>query len=261
MGYAAERERIRQALEHARAALRAFTPGQIASAQKAGGDPVTEADRVVDDVLRECLPQAGEGWLSEETVDDAARLSAERVWIVDPLDGTKEFVAGIPEWCVSVGLIEDGRPVAGGICNPVADQLILGAVGEGVTLNGEPVGARAVASLDGAEVLASNSEVRRGEWERFSDQGFSVRPVGSVAYKLGLVAAGLADVTWTLVPKNEWDVAAGAALVLASGGAVWLPDGESPTFNRPHTLFDGFLAAPATLEAAVRQVTSTTGHP
>ena len=82
---------------------------------KAGGDLVTSVDYAVNQCLRELLVRDGDGWLSEETKDDHTRLEARRVWVVDPLDGTREFVAGIPEWCVSIGLVEDGCAVAGGI--------------------------------------------------------------------------------------------------------------------------------------------------
>ncbi len=209
---------------------------------KAGGDPVTEADRAVDAALRETLLRPGEGWLSEETADDPARLAAARVWIVDPLDGTREFVAGIPEWCVSVGLVEHGEPVAGGILNPMTGELVLGAQGAGVTRNGETVRLEPRPELRGAAVLASRSEAQRGEWKRFDGAPFAVRAVGSVAYKLALVAAGLADATWTLVPKHEWDVAAGVALVLAAGGEVCTPDGASRV-QSAGSLLPGLVAA------------------
>jgi myo-inositol-1(or 4)-monophosphatase len=190
--------------------------------------------------------------LSEETVDEPSRLDCARTWIVDPLDGTKEFVQGIPEWCVSVGLVEQGQPVAGGILVPTRGLTILGSLDTGVTVNGEPARVRALDGLDGITVLASRSEVGRGQWERFSSAPFAVEPMGSVAYKMALVAAGLADATWTLVPKNEWDVAGGTALVRAAGGAVWRPDGEPLKFNQPKTLLPGLLATPAGLEQPVR---------
>ena len=240
-------ERIGHALEAARSILENYTPGRVATEVKKGGDPVTAADIEIDGALRSILPNEGEGWLSEETVDDPSRLGAVRTWIVDPVDGTREFVTGIPEWCVSVGLVEDGVPVAGGIVNPATDQLILGAEGLGVTLNGSPAGPTPRTSLDGARVYASRSEVGRGEWERFADASFETVPCGSVAYKLGLVAAGLADATWTLVPKNEWDVAGGAALLRAAGGEVRTLDWSVRTFNRPVTKMDGFVGAGAGL--------------
>ena len=140
--------------------------------------------------------------------------------MVDPLDGTREFVQGIPEFCISIAMVESGIPVAGGICNPATDELILGSRDFGVTYNGQPAKPSQRRELHGALVLASRSETKRGEWKQFESAEFNVRPMGSVAYKLGLVAAGRADLTFTLVPKNEWDVAAGAALVLSAGGFV-----------------------------------------
>ena len=221
--------------------------------RKSGGDPVTEADLEADRAIRKALDGGDEGMLTEESTDDRSRLSRKRVWIVDPLDGTKEFVSGIPEWCVSIGLVDDGVPVAGGILNPATDQRFLGAVGAGVTLNGEPVRVSPATTLDSARVLASRSEIRRGEWDRFSDSDIDVVPMGSVAYKMALVAAGLAEATWTLVPKNEWDVAAGAALVLAGGGIIRTLDWSAPGFNREDVLFDGFVACGAGISEEVQR--------
>lgn len=239
--------RIESALLAAKQVAAGFTPGEIESVLKAGGDPLTKADLAVNEVLADLLPQPGEGWLSEETADDASRLQCSRVWVVDPIDGTREFIQGIPEWCISVGLVEDGRAVAGGILNPATDELIVGGAGHGVTLNGQPVAMTTGSDIRGALVLASRSEVKRGEWNEFFREPISIRNVGSVAYKLGLVAAGLADGTWTLVPKHEWDVAAGAALVLAGGGTVMNPDGSPAVFNQPNPKLTGFIAVGSNL--------------
>jgi myo-inositol-1(or 4)-monophosphatase len=235
-------ERIHAGLEAARAVLNRFTPGAIETEYKIGHDPVTEADRAVDDVLRETLLRPGEGWLSEETVDDFTRLTRRRVWVVDPLDGTREFVQGIPEFCVSIALVEDGIPIAGGICNPATDELILGSRDTGVTYNGKPSQPSQRKVLHGALVLASRSEVKRGEWKQFESAEFNIKPMGSVAYKLGLVAAGRADLTFTLVPKNEWDVAAGAALVESAGGWVLKLDNCPLRCNQRNPLISGLLA-------------------
>ncbi len=247
-------KRIEDALTAASAVLADYTPGFIDATRKSGGDPVTEADEKVDELLRAALPEPGDGWLSEETVDNAERLESRRVWVVDPLDGTREFVEGIPEWCVSIGLVEDGVAVAGGIANLVMDQRVVGSLETGVTLNGAPAAVRPVDRLAGAEVLASRSEVRRGEWDQFRDGPIVVRPMGSVAYKMALVAAGLADATWTLTPKNEWDVAAGTALVIAAGGKVMYPDGSTTTFNNRDPLIPGLIAVPPGIQAAVKEL-------
>jgi myo-inositol-1(or 4)-monophosphatase len=235
-------ERIHAALEAAREVLNRFTPGAIEAQYKVGHDPVTEADRAVDDVLRKMLLRSDEGWLSEETVDDFTRLDKTRVWVVDPLDGTREFVQGIPEFCVSIAMVENNIPVAGGICNPATNELIIGSRDTGVTYNGKPAQPSQRKDLHGALVLASRSEVKRGEWKQFKSAEFKIRPMGSVAYKLGLVSAGLADLTFTLVPKNEWDVAAGAALVESAGGWTLKLDHSPLRCNKKNPLISGLLA-------------------
>lgn len=246
--------RITEALAAAAEVLERFTPGEVESELKDGGDPLTAADTAVNDVLAEVLRGGDEGWLSEESADDERRLDCARVWVVDPIDGTREFIDGIPEWCVSIGLVEDGVPVAGGILSPPNGHLIVGSDETGVVCNGSPTTTTATSDIRGALVLASRSEVRRGEWERFFATPIAVRNMGSVAYKLSLVGAGLADATWTLVPKNEWDVAGGAALVRAGGGQVFGTDGTDAIFNRADPLMDGFIAVAPGLSDQVREL-------
>ena len=235
--------RIEAALEAARGVFARFTPGAIETEYKIGHDPVTEADRAVDAAMRQILLREGEGWLSEESADDMSRLSKSRAWVVDPLDGTREFVQGIPEFCVSIGFVEDGRPVAGGICNPATNETIIGAIDAGVSYNGKPAKPSQRTTLKGSLILASRSEVKRGEWQQFLSDDYQIRPMGSVAYKLGLVSAGLADITFTLTPKNEWDVAAGAALVASAGGFVATLDNMPLQCNRKNPLLSGLLAS------------------
>lgn len=234
--------RIAAALEAARDVFSRFTPGAIAAEYKAGHDPVTEADKAVDAVLRKSLLREGEGWLSEESTDDLSRLSQSRVWIVDPLDGTREFVAGIPEFCISIALAEEGVPVAGGTCNPATREVFLGSLDSGLTYNGKAARASRRSRLEGALVLASRSEMKRGEWKEFENTSLKVRPIGSVAYKLALVAAGLADVTFTFTPKHEWDVAGGVALVTSSGGFVSTLHNSPIVCNRRSPRLSGLLA-------------------
>lgn len=235
-------KRIESALDAARQIFSGFTLGAIEAEYKAGHDPVTEADKAVDAALRQELLRDGEGWLSEESVDDRSRLYKKRVWIVDPLDGTREFIAGIPEFCVSVAMVQDGIPVAGGVCNPATKEVFLGSLESGVTYNGKPVHASQRKSLKGALVLASRSETKRGEWKRFEKGLLEVRPIGSVAYKLALVSAGLADATFTLTPKHEWDVAGGAALVSSAGGFVSTLQNSALQCNNKSPLLSGLLA-------------------
>jgi myo-inositol-1(or 4)-monophosphatase len=248
--------RIATALQAACAAVAEFAPDRVTAEYKSRRDPVTEADRRLDRLLREALQRDGEGWLSEESFDDGSRLQFERLWVVDPLDGTAEFVAGLPEWCISVGFVERGSALAGGVCNPSSGELFLGSKRLGVTRNGEVVRATGRLQLDGALVLASRTEYESGRWRKFQGQGFAVRPLGSIAYKLALVAAGKADATWTMVPKHEWDIAAGVALVEASGGFVTLAGGSPPVFNQRDARVAGLIAGGKALRPRLTEIVS-----
>lgn len=241
-------ERLQGALSAAASVFSNFDRQHVVELKKAGGDPVTEADLALDDAIRETLLSDGEGWLSEETADNLERLDSDLVWIVDPLDGTREFIDGLPEFCTSIAAVAGGRPVAGGILNPAADLEILGAQGVGVTCNGQAAEPRPVRSIDELRVLASRSEVTRGQWSVVQSDGIEVEPMGSVAYKLARVAAGLDDLTWTPVPKHEWDVAAGAALMTASGGRTLGLEGAPLVFNQPNPWLSGMIALPPGFE-------------
>ena len=236
-------QRIERALAESMGVLSQYVSGRVKADRKpCDRTLVTEADRAVNRVLKETLLKDQEGWLSEESTDDLTRLQKECVWVVDPLDGTREFVAGIPEWSISVAMVKGGRAIAGGVCNPATSEIFLGSKQTGVTYNGKQAHVSQKDSLDGAVVLASRREVENGEWESFQKKSFTIQPMGSVAYKLARVAAGLADATWTLDPKNEWDVAAGVALVEAAGGHVQFLPNSPPTFNNKTTLLPGLFA-------------------
>jgi myo-inositol-1(or 4)-monophosphatase len=252
-------------LEHARAGAleageilrRHFRDGGYEVGSKGRDNPVTSADLEADAALREHLSGAfpDYGWLSEETADNAARLSRRRVWIVDPLDGTKEFIKGIPEFVVAIALAEDGVPVLGVTYNPIKRELFWAARGAGCYLDDSPVHVTAAAGLSGSVVLASRSETARGEWSAYKDK-IVANPIGSVAYKLALVAAGKADGTFTATPKSEWDVASGAALLAEAGGVMTDIHGHPIHFNRKHVKLDGFVAAGPALHAALSKLLS-----
>jgi myo-inositol-1(or 4)-monophosphatase len=234
--------RIESALEAVVSEISPFSAGQVQAEYKSDNQLVTSADRTANRVLREMLVRDQEGWLSEESADDFTRLERKRVWIVDPIDGTRQFVAGIPEWSISIGLIEDGQPIAGGVCNPATKQTFVGSLASGLTYNGKPCHPTRKESLKGALILASRDEVERGEWEQFNDVPFEVKPVGSIAYKLALVAAGLADATWTFRPKHEWDIAGGVALIRAGGGVARQLKSPDLTFNNRAPVLPNLLA-------------------
>jgi myo-inositol-1(or 4)-monophosphatase len=235
--------RIEEALEAAVESIRPLLLAKIDTEYKPGNQVVTAADREANRVLRNILVRSNEGWLSEESTDDFTRLQKRRVWIVDPLDGTREFVAGIPEWSISVGLIEDGKPIAGGVCNPATRETFIGSMAAGVFYNGKSCRPTGKTTLSSAQILVSRSEFEAGEWECIGDSPFTVKPIGSIAYKLALVAAGRADATLTLRPKHEWDVAGGVALVRAAGGHVRQLSKQRLVFNQRLPLFPNLIAS------------------
>lgn len=204
---------------------------------KGDRSPVTEADHRSDALLkRELLALLPVAWLSEETADSSDRLDAQRVWVVDPLDGTKEFIAAIPEYAVAVALIEDGIPVMGVVHNPANNEVYWAVRGRGAFKDGTRIQVR-----DGTRMLASRSERKRGEFEQFERQ-WDVVTMGSIEYKLALVGAGGAAVTVSRGPKHEWDVAAGALIVEEAGGRVTDMYGDPLSYNQPFPKVKGILA-------------------
>jgi myo-inositol-1(or 4)-monophosphatase len=222
---------------------------------KGHDNPVTQADLEADAALKKLLrdPFPDYGWLSEETVDNDDRLKCRRVWIVDPLDGTKEFITGVPEFAVAIALIEDGVPVLGVTYNPIKREMYWGGRGVGCYLNTRRVRVTRTRMLARATVLASRSETKRGEWQVFEGT-MKVSPTGSVAYKLAVVAGGKADATFTRSPKSEWDIASGAALVQAAGGTITDIRGRALRFNRRDVKLEGLIADNGILHAALMKV-------
>jgi myo-inositol-1(or 4)-monophosphatase len=247
-------QRIVAALREAGALLQTFMRDTVTVRYKAPLSPVTDADLAADRLLRRRLPRADEGWLSEESADDRGRLARRRVWVVDPLDGTNEFLTGVPQWTVSIGLVQDGVAVAGGVYNPSTDEMFVGALGAGVTLNGAAVPPAARSSLDGAVIVLSRWAQRKRWGRLLADRPCRVLTVNPLAYALALVGAGRADAMWSRPPKNEWDVAAGAALVAAAGGTVTTWDGRVPRFNGWPPRLPGIVASSAPIARHVRRL-------
>ncbi|EYB67938.1 inositol monophosphatase [Deinococcus phoenicis] len=229
-------------------------------------DPVTAADREASELILAGLKAVfpDDGLLSEEAVDDAGRLDAARVWIIDPIDGTKEFTTGSPDYAVSIGLAVGGEPVLGVVYAPATDELFAGVVGAGlsstgVTKNGAPAGFRDRADY---VVSVSDTEFKR---ELYRHDLPGMVPSGSIALKLARIAAGEADVTFTMSPRSEWDIAAGHALVRAAGGDLRRRDGRAIRYNlrRPHIeqgLIGGRLEAVEWLEGELTARDLPTAH-
>jgi myo-inositol-1(or 4)-monophosphatase len=208
-------------------------------------DPLTSADiaanTCLQDMLRGSYPDYG--WLSEETVDSPERLTTDAVWIVDPLDGTKEFVSQIGEFAVSIALVEAGRPAVAAMYNPVTEELFSAVRGGGSFLNGKRIYCTECPRLYQAALTVSRSEAARGEVDPLRPHVGNVREIGSVAYKLAVVSAGFSDVNVSVQPKNEWDVCAGDLLVCEAGGLMLDLDGNERQYNQRDPLIRRGLVA------------------
>ena len=210
---------------------------------KGKDSPVCEADIAVNDLLRERLMGAmpDYGWLSEESADDPRRLAARRVWVVDPIDGTRGFIAGRSDWAVSAALVEDGRPVAAALFAPATDEMFRAVAGEGATRNGQPIRAKAGATLAGARVAGPP---RRLEHLAAIAPGIETVPkIFSLALRLAAVATGALDVALAGPNSHDWDLAAADLLVHEAGGALTSIRGEPPTYNEPRPVHRALFAA------------------
>ncbi|MEZ4322616.1 MAG: 3'(2'),5'-bisphosphate nucleotidase CysQ [Myxococcota bacterium] len=254
--YARELEVARDAARRAgRAIFEIWNRDFSATEKEDGKGPLTEADLAANTLLIDAISAAfpDDAILSEETVDTPERLENRRCWIIDPLDGTREFTLKIPEFCVSVGFVVDGRAVVGVLYNPATDELISGEVGVGTTLNGASASVTAHRDVEGGRFLVSRSEHKKGWFEKYESQADMV-PMGSVAWKFGLVAVGRAEASFTPKPRNEWDLCGGVACILAAGGRATNGKGEDYTFNRPDPLHIGVCGTNGVIHDAVLQM-------
>jgi myo-inositol-1(or 4)-monophosphatase len=206
--------------------------------------PVTEADLAVDAMLKSRLLTArpDHGWLSEETEDGPARLTLDSVFIVDPIDGTRAFIAGESTWAHSLAVARGGQITAGVVFLPARDLLYAAAIGDGATLNGRPIRASATTHLEGATVLSNRASFLPEHWPG------GVPPVErhfrpSLAYRLSLVAEGRFDAMLTLGNAWEWDIAAGCLICTEAGARVTDRHGARPEFNNSHPKVPGLIVA------------------
>ncbi len=215
-------------------ALRMFHEG-CRSWTKGHNSPVTEADIAVDDMLRtrlrSFLPSAG--WLSEETVDAPDRLDRDEVWVVDPIDGTRAFVARFPDWTISAALVRGGRPVAAALFAPVTDELYLAAHGHGATRNGSPIAANMRSSIEGARMGAPKSRIRH--LEKSGLNVHEVPRIHSLALRFARVASGELDAALAGANSRDWDLAAADLIVHEARGMLTTIDGDLPVYNRAVT--------------------------
>lgn len=254
MGWSHELEVLIQAVRAGGTeALRIAAEG-FETVQKADRSPVTSADLAVNQILRSRLQTAfpQDGWLSEESPDGPDRRQRARVWVVDPIDGTKAFINREPEFCISVALIEEGRPIVAAILNPSVDELYTATRGGGLYLNAKRVTPPAIRGDRQPVVAMSPWEQDSGRFPSL-DGMVTRRPMRSIAWGLALTAGGHIQGLATLEPENEWDVAAGALLIEESGGEICDGSGRALSFNQAQPRYQGMIATSAWCPEPLRQ--------
>jgi myo-inositol-1(or 4)-monophosphatase len=254
-------ERLAVAVKEAGAIAMAFFRGPLKSWTKGEGDsPVSEADIAANDVLHKHLLRDGDGWLSEESENDPTRLDAHRVWVVDPIDGTRAFIAGRQDWTISAALVTGGRPVAAALFAPATAELFLATAGGGATRNGAAIQAT-FGGVSGTRISGPKRIL-----ERMAARGAGIVPmprVHSLALRLARVAHGELDAAMAGGNGHDWDLAAADLLVHEAGGVMTALDGGMLVYNRPDPVHGVLIAAGRERHAAlvdlVRAQTSEPG--
>jgi len=203
--------------------------------------PVTEGDIAVNELLLARLPQLAPdaGWISEET--ELSRELKRNNWVVDPIDGTRGFVAGRPDWTISVALVADGRPLLAALYAPVTEEMFLSARGGGATLNGSRMSVSAGAALNGARLAGPKRYL-----DRLSRIEPAVAPqpkVHSLALRMARVAQGALEAGFSSGGSHDWDLAAADLLVHEAGGVMTDFAGRPLSYNQPHEVHDALVAA------------------
>jgi myo-inositol-1(or 4)-monophosphatase len=246
-------------------ALASFRRGSQTSARlwykNRGSSPVTAADMAVDSFLKERLAQAlpDAGWLSEETTDNPDRLTRRLVWIVDPIDGTRAFVSGHPDWCVAIGLLAEGRPVFGIVYAPAHQDFYEASLGSGATKNGRPLQVSGLDRLEGARVagpkpLVDTLERRAGRLDRLPK-------IPSLALRLARVAEGSLDIGLVSANSCDWDLAGADLILQEAGGRITGLDGTPLAYNQAEPIHGELAAAASQLHPRVIEAMRTTLRP
>lgn len=241
---------------------RRYFRGNVKNWEKKPGDPVSEADLALDTHFREKLTAARPdyGWLSEETADDLSRLEKSRVWVVDPIDGTRSFIAGKPEFTIAAALVEHGRPVIGIVYNPILEEYYTAIKGEGAELNGEPITCGLKSDLKNTRLIASRKAFGWHGWlEEVEGANFS--HVNSIAYRIVKVASCQADASLSLTEKSDWDVAAADLILAEAGGITTTTSGDLLIYNRKSVNQKNVISTTAALYPQLMEMLQGFGRP
>jgi myo-inositol-1(or 4)-monophosphatase len=236
-------ERLAAAVREAGALALKSHGGELKSWFKHGDSPVSEVDIAVDELLHARLidPASDDGWLSEESENDPVRLTKRRVWVVDPIDGTRGYIAGRADWSVSAALVEDGRPTVAAVFAPATDELFIARAGEGATRNGAPIAVAEGAGLEGAKIAGPKRRLDpiAARYPRL----VPVPKIFSLALRLVRVAQGELEAALAGPNSHDWDLAAADLLVHEAGGMLTSLDGKPLIYNRPNPVHGVLVAA------------------
>ncbi len=245
---AADLKLLEATVRDAGAIARSFFGGSYKRWSKAQGSPVTEADLAVDRFLNERLRAArpGYAWLSEETDDDPARLNAETVFVVDPIDGTVAFLKNKAHFTICAAVVHDGRPIAGVVYNPIAEELFCACKDSGAFCNGMPIHVSSRSEIEGCRMLGDKAMFAHAAWNVPPNRPWppmEIETRSSIAYRIALVANGTFDAMMALSAKRDWDIAAADIIVAEAGGTITAHDGTALTYNRADALQTSVVAA------------------
>ncbi|WP_374763247.1 3'(2'),5'-bisphosphate nucleotidase CysQ [Yunchengibacter salinarum] len=260
----ADAQVLADAAQEAAELAMSYFRGGVTAWEKRAGDPVSDADMAVDSLLKERLTGArpGYGWLSEETEDAPDRLRCGRLWIVDPIDGTRAFLRGGTDWGVSLALVQDGVPVLAIMAAPARNALYSARLGRGATCNGTPIRVSGQDRLNEARMIGDPDAFRsRRLWPKPWPAAMTTHAINSMALRLCLVADGESDCCVTLRPKNDWDVAAADLILREAGGAITTGEGAPLTYNARKPLHAHIVAGtPALMPALMNRVDPALKH-
>jgi len=239
-----DRDLLVESVRQAGAIARKYFGGQYRSWHKSHGNPVTDADIEIDTFLKAALLAArpSYGWLSEETADDPSRLTRERIFVVDPIDGTYGFLKGRPHFTIVASVVTGGRPVTAAIYNPITDEMFAGAAGQGSDVNGVPLKVSSKSGFEESRLLAGRDFIDDPRWPT-PWPPLTVESRASIAYRMGLVARGDFDAMVSLSDKSDWDLAAGDLIVREAGGRVTSQTGEMLRYNQARPVQKGVICA------------------